>query len=101
MIVTDAGRVGRVMSKLDKLFHAWIKTVQTTLSGSNPQIAIRILQDGGDPAVAQAARHVRIGFINLEGIAVIAIQTILRAHPQEAATILKDDMDGTLGHALF
>ena len=38
---------------------------------------------------------------HFEGIAIVAVQTILRANPQETAAILKESQPGVLGQSLL
>ncbi len=100
-IIAQTGRLVRIATISGELPQARVEAVESTLAGTHPQVAVAVFGQGGYPAVADGIRVVRIGAVNGESIAIVAVQAVLCAEPQEALRVLQDDVDRVLRQSLF
>ena len=75
-----------------------VEPVETTIIGPYPENVFfdRVFTQNGHQVIAQTLRIVRIHPVDLEIVAVINIQTIVRADPKESYSILINIIDGVL-----
>src|SRR6185369_3570993 len=64
-------------------------------------VSIFIFDNGCDQTVTEAAWHIGIWLVGLEGIPIIAVESVFSAEPEKAAAILENRPHRTLGEALF
>jgi hypothetical protein len=69
--------------------------------GAHPQALPPVFVEHGDRVVGNAARIRGIVLEHHEGVAVEAVEPLLRAEPQKAHVVLEDRLDGALGEPLL
>ena len=77
-----------------------VEAVETAAFGADPQVAVGVLGDGPDVRIAQAVGIVGVGFVGDDLAAIVTVQAVLRAHPDESAAVLEVGNDGTLGQSV-
>lgn len=93
-VVCEAGLVSGAGLKTGEGLPCRIIPVETVL-GADPQSAA-VRTQRRDVVVTQAGRLGRIGAKHPEGVTVIAVEPILRAHPDESLGVLGQALGGTL-----
>ena len=69
----------------------------TTAGRADPEVSVLILVDRPNRIVSQGGRIRRVVLVDLEIVAVKAVQAVLGSDPQEPTTILENAGDGRLG----
>ena len=100
-VTADARRISIIVTEMDKLFSARVVAVEPSQARGDPQVSFLILHDGIDPSVTRAVRRIWIGLVGLEGVPIVAIETILCPEPEEAAAVLENHVYRTLRQTLF
>src|SRR5215212_8406754 len=95
-IITDAGRFIRIVPITKKRLSGGVEAVQTAAPGPDPQEAVLVLRDGEDTVMAERIGVIRIMLKDLEGVPVVAVQSIRCADPEEPPAILENGQSGVL-----
>ena len=92
-------RVGGVAAEVQEGAALGVPEVEAAALRPDPQIAAAVFEQRQDPVVAEARRVLRIVPPDLELVAVEAVESVLRADPDEAVPILQDGVHVLLRQA--
>src|SRR5512138_3549903 len=99
-IIAEAGPFARLVAVLRERSGGRIIAIQPAAPGPDPQITILLFRSK-DAVMADRAGIIRVMFIDLEGISIIAVETILGANPEISFAVLKDDPACVLRKSVF
>ena len=90
VVVTQAGRISRIMLITNHRIGASIQPAKSASEGTDPEGTGRIRGQAEDKVAAQSVRIIEIVSVFMKAIAIIAIQSILGCEPDKALSILQD-----------
>ncbi len=100
-VVAEAIRAIGVMAIANEDAGARVVAVETAAPGADPELALGVFKEAEDRIVAEGRRIFGVIFEYGEAVAIVAVQAVLGADPQEAAFILQETQHRVLGEAVF
>ncbi len=97
VVILETAGLGGIVPVGSEVFQLSVEAVEPAALGADPKIPIGVFGNGPDVRVTQAERVVGVGLVGNDLAAVIAVQAILRTHPDETAAVLECGNDRTLG----
>jgi hypothetical protein len=98
--VAGNGCAAGVFSEGSELVFSAIVSVKSSSPGGNPDIAAAVFYDVGDEVVAYGAFIRGVIAVDVDPVAIVFIETVAGAEPDEATAVLQDVEDVVLGEAV-
>ena len=99
-VVAGNGRAAGVFFEGNELVFSAIVSIQPSSPGGNPDKAVVVFYDVGDEVVAYGAFICRVIAIDADLVAIVFVEPVAGAEPDEATAILQDVEDIVLGKAV-
>jgi hypothetical protein len=98
--VAGDGCTAGVFSEGSELVFSAIVSVKSSSPGGNPEIAAVVFYDVGNEVVAYSAFISRVIAVDADLVAIVFVEAVAGAEPDEAAAVLQDVEDVVLGEAV-
>jgi hypothetical protein len=99
-VVTEAIAILIAVFVANKMIGSGVQAVEAVCS-AYPELVVTVFADAADIAVAETVAIRLIVAVDDHVVAVVAVESIAGADPDEAAAVLKNGFDGAVGEALF